>query len=283
MCVLVGMKAVPRLSASLLLLLLFAGAPAHAVVKGSPSAHAGFTVRLVGNFRCSGVVISRTAVATAGHCGRGLQVIAGGRSFGIAGVSRSAILEDGRRVSVSGDAAILRLASPLPAGVPVAPIGDGRGDSYTIAGYGTTDEHWRGAFGVLHEATLVSDAPYTLVDPNRTGAISASACHGNSGGPVLRGGMLVGVVTRAAHPSPQLSCGHLTRWAPLTAYDPIAMGASNAADTAAIEPPRHAAAEPSVRLRRQVSPANSFNLLGALLPVQQNGVAQGFARNAAAR
>jgi hypothetical protein len=90
--------------------------------------------------------IVRDAVATAGHCGRGLQVIAGGRSFGIAGVSRSATLEDGRRVRVSGDAAILQLASPLPADVPVAPIGDGRGDTYTIAGYGTTDERSRDSF-----------------------------------------------------------------------------------------------------------------------------------------
>jgi hypothetical protein len=273
---------VPRLSASLLLLLLFAAAPAHAVVKGSPSMQAGFTVRLVGNIRCSGVVISRTAVATAGHCGN-LHVIAGGRSFGIARVSRSAILDDGRRVTVSGDAAILQLASPLPADVAIAPIGDGRGETYSIAGYGTADERWRDAFGVLREATLVAEAPYTLVDPNRTGSISASACHGDSGGPVLRGGMLVGIVTRAAHPSPHLACGHLTRWAPLTAYDPIAMGASNAADSAATERPRHASAEASGRVKRQVSTASSFNLLGAFLPVQQNGVAQGLARSAAAR
>jgi hypothetical protein len=260
----------------LLLLLLFA-TPAHAVVKGRPSAHAAFTVRLVGNVQCSGVVISRIAVATAGHCGRGLQVIAGGRSFGIARISRSVILDDGRRVSVSGDAAILQLASPLPAEFATAPIGDGLGDTYTIAGYGTPDERWRSAFGVLREAMLVAEAPYTLVDPNRTDSIGASACHGDSGGPVLRGGMLVGIVTRAAHPSPHLACGHLTRWAPVTAYDPVAMGASNAADTAAIEPPRHISAEASGRVKRQV------NLLGALLPIQHAGAAQGFARNAAAR
>ena len=229
----------PRFAASLLLLLVFAGAPAHAVVKGSPSAHAGFTVRLVGNFHCSGVVLSRTAVATAGHCGRGLQVIAGGRSFSIAGVSRSTILDDGRRVSVSGDAAILQLASPLPAGVPVAPIGDGRGDTYTIAGYGTTDERWRGSFGVLHDATLIAEAPYTLVDPNRTGSIGASACHGDSGGPVLRGGMLVGIITRATHPSPHLACGHLTRWAPVTVSDAAPANSDRAARQGAmLEQPR---------------------------------------------
>ena len=271
----------PYLSASLLLLLLLAP-PAHAVVKGSPSAHPGFTVRLVGNVKCSGVVISRTAVATAGHCGRNLHVIVGGRSFSVAAVARSTTLDDGRRVSVAGDAAILQLASPLPQEMAIAPIGDGRGDTYSIAGYGTTDERSRSAFGTLHEAMLVAEAPYTLVDPSRAGSISASACHGDSGGPVLRGGLLVGIITRAAHPSPHLSCGHLTRWAPLTAYDPIAMGASNAAATAALEQPRHTGAEASMRPKRQSTTANSFGFLGALLPVQQNGAARSVPRSASA-
>jgi hypothetical protein len=274
-------SAVPRFAVLVPLLFVFAGAPAHAVVKGSPSAHAGFTVRLVGNFHCSGVVLSRTAVATAGHCGRGLQVIAGGRSFGIAGVSRSTILDDGRRVSVSGDAAILQLASPLPADVPVAPIGDGRGDTYTIAGYGTTDERWRGSFGVLHDATLIAEAPYTLVDPNRTGSIGASACHGDSGGPVLRGGMLVGIITRAAHPSPHLACGHLTRWAPLTAYDPALAGDPVAAEAAMLKEEIQARAEKSARLKKTNSGTpGSLNLLGAFLPVQRAG--SGLTHNASA-
>src|SRR6202022_2322230 len=74
--------------------------------------------------------------------------------------------------------------------------------------HGTKCEGWHGSFGALHEATLVAHSPYALVDPNRTGSIGASACFGDSGGPVLRGGMLVGIITRAAHPSPRLACGH---------------------------------------------------------------------------
>jgi hypothetical protein len=128
-----------RLIVPLLLLLLLTTPSAHGVVKGSASAHGRFTVRLLGGGRyCSGVVIARNAVATAGHCARGMRVIAAGRSFGIAGISLSTVLDDGRRATVSGDAAILRLAAPLPAEFDVAPIGDGSGDSYTIAGYGTT-------------------------------------------------------------------------------------------------------------------------------------------------
>src|SRR5947208_11198619 len=132
-------------------------------------------MRLVGNGVCSGVVIARTAIATAAHCARGKDVIAGGRTFRVAGISTSVVLDDGRRVTVSGDAAILRLASPLPAAVEIAPIGDGSGESYIIAGYGTTNEQVPDAFGTLHEATLVAQGPHTLVHPNRAGTISASA------------------------------------------------------------------------------------------------------------
>lgn len=134
--------------------------------------------------------------------------------IGIARISRSAVLDDGRRVSVSGDAAILTLTSSLSSSA--APVGEGSGERFTIAGYGTTDERHRFSFGALHEASLVAAEPRALIDPNRTGSIGASACFGDSGGPVMRGGMLVGIITRAAHPSPRIACGHLTRWAPVT-------------------------------------------------------------------
>ena len=188
---------------------LLAAPPALAVVQGTSSTLGSYTVRLVGAYYCSGVVIARRAVVTAAHCGHGMRVLAGGRSYGIARVSRSAVLDDGRRVEVKGDAAILHLASPLPASVGAAPVGEGSGDSFTIAGYGTTDERWRGSFGRLHEAHLVNAGDNVLVDPNRRGTISASACFGDSGGPVLRGGELVGIITRAAHPSPRIACGDL--------------------------------------------------------------------------
>ena len=91
---------------------------------GTSSSLGSYTVRLVGSNYCSGVAIARRAVVTAAHCARGMRVLAGGGSIGIAGVARSAVLDDGRRVSVSGDAAILKLASPLPFGVAAAPVGD---------------------------------------------------------------------------------------------------------------------------------------------------------------
>ncbi|MGE0565644.1 MAG: trypsin-like serine protease [Pseudolabrys sp.] len=194
---------------------VFGASAAQAVVKGSSSGLGSYTVKLVGNGYCSGVVIARRLIVTAAHCGRGMRVVGRGGQARVIGVSRSAVLDDGRRVQVSGDAAILKLSAPL-AGVSIAPVGPGSGDSFTIAGYGTTDERARGAFGSLHEARLVAATSRALVDPNRTGSIGASACFGDSGGPVMRGGELVGIITRAAHPSPRIACGHLTRWAPIT-------------------------------------------------------------------
>lgn len=230
----------PRQAATGLTLLWAAmalAAPAQAVVLGLSSSLGSYTVRLTGSGYCSGVAIARRAVVTAAHCAHGMRVEAGGGSIAIAGAARSAVLDDGRRVSVSGDAAILKLASPLPVGVGAAPVGTGSGDSFTTADYGTTDERARGAFGALHEATLVPAGARALVDPRRSGSIGASACFGDSGGPVMRGGWLVGIITRAAHPSPRIACGDLTRWTAITVSEQAReVAVASAEDAPAAEP-----------------------------------------------
>ncbi len=79
-----------------------------------------------------------------------------------------------------------------------------------------------------------------LVDPHRSGSIGASACFGDSGGPVMRGGELVGIITRAAHPSPRIACGDLTRWAAITVSGQAREVAVATSDDAPVaEPRRH--------------------------------------------
>ncbi|MBM3529059.1 MAG: S1 family peptidase [Alphaproteobacteria bacterium] len=209
-----------HLAALLTAALLVLPSAAQAVVKGQPSALGAHVVRIYAGHYCSGVAIGRQKIVTARHCVTGgMRIVAGGRSIGVARIGQSGTLDDGRRVSVQGDAAIVRLASPLPASVVPVPVAEDGSedaiDSYTIAGFGTPNEAARFSFGTLREARLVAAEPRALVDPTRTGSIGASACFGDSGGAVMRGGALIGVISRAAHPHPRIACGHLTRWAPV--------------------------------------------------------------------
>jgi hypothetical protein len=200
---------------------------------------ASYTVRLVGNGKCSAAVIARRLVATARHCAYGMTVLADHHYYRVAKVSRDGVLDDGRRVYAAGDSSILHLTKPLPETILAAPVGDGEGDSFTIGGYGTTSERWRGGFGRLHEATLVAtDTYYALVDPGRDGPISASACYGDSGGPVLRGGVLVGVITRANYPHKRIACGFYTTWAPIAVSGNVEV-LGDEKKPATVAPPAH--------------------------------------------
>jgi len=246
---------------------LACASPAGAVIKGKPATSASaYTVRLTGNGTCSGVVIARRVVATARHCAFGMTVVAERRYYRVARVTRIATLDDGRAVRATGDSAFLHLTRPLPGSVAAVPVGDGDAeeladvvpvDTFIIAGYGG---------GRLRQASLVADSEYALVDPQRKGTTGASACFGDSGGPVIRNGRVIGVITRAAHPHPRRACGHLTRWAPITT--------ASAAEVAAAEEKQQASEQtrkPRTRQSRRArsKPASTAGWLGWFTPRQE--------------
>src|SRR4051812_33702465 len=189
---------------------IFAPSDAQAVMRGhgagSISKH---VVKLVGhNLLCTATVIGRQQLLTANHCVEGsgpFFVVAGGRQIAVASHSPS------------GQTTQLTLASPLPAQyVPIATGSAGEG-AYTIAGYGTAQESARMHSAGLREARLVSDPRHNaLVDPRRQGAISASACMGDSGGPVAKFDgkrfVLVGIVERVSNYAGIGACGFLTHY-----------------------------------------------------------------------
>ena len=200
---------------------IFAPGQAQAVMRGqgagSISKH---VVKLVGhNLLCTATVIGRQQLLTANHCVEGpgpFYVIAGGSRIPVASHSPS------------GQTTLLTLASPLPSHfVPIA-VGDaGTGGTYTIAGYGTAREAERMHSAGLKEARLVADSRYGgLVDPNRHGPISASACMGDSGGPVAKFDgkryVLVGIVERVSNYAGIGACGFLTHFSAVSGNSAVA-------------------------------------------------------------
>ncbi len=223
--------------------LVFSAGSASAIIDGYPSGLSAHMVRVdFGGNHCSGVAIGRQAVVTAAHCARRASVSVDGQRIAVSQVTRSAIV-DGRRVSVAGDAAILMLRAPLPNSISPLPVGDPGGGDFTVAGFGTVSEAQRMAVGTLREARLVqaSHHRYMLVDPNRSGKLSASACFGDSGGAVLQNGMLVGVIARANYPRAPIACGWYTQYAPVSASGaPVAaLPSANAFPESSLRRPLH--------------------------------------------
>jgi hypothetical protein len=184
---------------------------AQAVVRGKQAGGISrHVVKLIGhNLLCTATVIGRQQALTANHCIEGP-----GPFFVVTSAGKIAVTGH----TPSGQATLITLASPLPASAEPIATGDVQGDgSYTIAGYGTAQESARMHSAGLREARLVVDSRYGgLVDPNRRGPISASACMGDSGGPVARFDgrryVLVGIVERVSNYSGIGACGFLTHY-----------------------------------------------------------------------
>lgn len=198
----------------------FAPSDANAVMRGSAAGGISkHVVKLVGhNLLCSATVIGRQQLLTANHCIEGsgpFFVVTGGAKIAVASHSKS------------GQTTLLTLASPLPAQYVPIGTGDVQSDSYTIAGFGTAHEAERMRSAGLKEARLVTDSRYgALVDPKRRGAISASACMGDSGGPVAKFDgkryVLVGIVERVSNYAGIGACGFLTHFSSVSGNSAVA-------------------------------------------------------------
>src|ERR1043165_1398841 len=91
----------------------------------------------------------------------------------------------------------------------------------------------------LKQAQLVNDSRYNaLVDPRRRGPISASACMGDSGGPVAKHDgkrfVLVGIVERVSNYAGIGACGFLTHYSSVSGSSNVASAPESA--TPASEP-----------------------------------------------
>jgi hypothetical protein len=194
-------------------------------------------------------VIARDKLLTANHC-----VESAGPFFVVTPAGRIAVTSH----TASGQTTLLTLASPLPANyVPIATGEAGADGSYTIAGYGTAHEAERMRSAGLREARLVADSRYGgLVDPKRRGAISASACMGDSGGPVAKFDgkryVLVGIVERVSNYAGVGACGFLTHFSAVSGNSNIASAPAGESRQAS-EPRTRALASKSQKRKRWAS------------------------------
>lgn len=210
---------------------LLAVSPAQAIV-GAAVPDESFAPHLVmllraarGSAFCTAVVIARDVLLTAAHCvdkPENLRIYWPGGDLNRevrAVVSHPLYRADAPKTrELSIDLALVRTAQPLPARFQPVPIDwEARvepGTSFSIAGYGLTDEDDPKTAGKLHIARLVVREPISrlliwAVDPARKGL---GACVGDSGGPFFSqdGRMLAGLIVWSAGVG-RKTCGDLTQ------------------------------------------------------------------------
>ena len=165
---------------------------------------------------CSGTLIGQDIVLTAAHCVMhkvGYSVVVTDPSFRQRRIRVTAASMHPEFVPGTTpedqpgiDLAMLKLAQPVGAGYrPLDPRGGaiGTGDGVDIAGYGVVAENKRSTARTLRTAHLVSigslqvaNRVTVVTDARRMAETAgAGACLGDSGGPILRGGQMVGVVS----------------------------------------------------------------------------------------
>ncbi|MCJ2033272.1 trypsin-like serine protease [Methylobacterium sp. J-068] len=189
-----------------LLALGLAGGPAGAVVGGraAPEAAASSVMVLSSNGGvCTGIVVAPDAVLTAGHCvaaraehrvhykdEAGTPVLAEIAARALhPGYDAGAVA--GRRRSI--DLALVRLAAPLPARFVTASLSAAMpraGERLTLSGYGVAapgDARSTGTYRSVDLGVIEPHGPSRILVWLGAGPGGASACHGDSGGPIAAG------------------------------------------------------------------------------------------------
>ncbi|MGU3536718.1 S1 family peptidase [Methylobacterium sp. A54F] len=216
-------RATARAAALGAALAALSGAPASAVVGGreAPEAASASVMVLTSNGGvCTGVVVARDAVLTAGHCVAGITQ--NRVHFRDAGdqpvlmdlaerrVHPGYVADAVRGRTRSIDLALLRTREPLPArftAATLSPAMPRAGADLILGGYGATDLRDRRSLGRFRVAALPVVEPYgqSRILVWLQGA-RAGGCQGDSGGPISEGGAVVALAAWVKD-----ACGGLTQ------------------------------------------------------------------------